>query len=253
MIDLVQNVSLGILTYVSILYIISLILNNWSIIDIAWGPGFFIIALVSSFNSEGFNINSIIMLSMIALWAFRLSWHIGLRNIGKGEDFRYRNWRKKWIPYPNIQAFFRVFLLQGAIMFIVSLPIQINFLSNSESYNLFHHIPGILIFILGFVLEVLADWQLKSFKDDPNNKGRLIQKGLWSISRHPNYMGEITLWWGIGFYALPFESGWLALIGPLCIHLIMRYISIPVLEEKWEKRDDWNSIKNKTPILFPLK
>ncbi len=251
MIELIKFLSLGILIYVSLFYLIATFIRNWSIIDIAWGPGFVLIAFLTLYHSQNINTASLIITGLTSLWAIRLALHIGIRNIGKEEDFRYANWRKKWQPYPEIQGFFRVFILQGTIMFTVSLPIIISIYKSSSSFNILYALPGILIFFIGFIIEAIADMQLAKFKKDESNKGKLIRGGLWSISRHPNYLGEIILWWGLGLFALLFEYGILGLLGPLCIHLIIRYISIPVLEEKWEKRNDWDHIKKEIPVLFP--
>lgn len=252
MIEVLKYLSLSVLIYVSIFYIIATIIHNWSIIDIAWGPGFLLIAILSLYYTGNYNLISLIIAGLIAMWALRLAFHIGLRNIGKGEDFRYANWRKKWQPNPKIQGYFRVFLLQGSIMLIVSIPVIITVVFSPATVDIMYFIPGILIFLLGLSLEVIADLQLANFKKKDENSGKLVQSGLWKISRHPNYLGEIILWWGIGIFALPISYGFIGLLGPLTIHLIIRYISIPVLEEKWEKRDDWNEIKNTIPVLFPI-
>lgn len=251
MIDLIKYLALGVLIYVSLFYILATLIKNWSIIDIAWGPGFVLIAIMAITYTDNYNLFSLTISALVTIWALRLAFHIGIRNIGKGEDFRYANWRKKWQPYPEIQGFFRVFILQGIIMLIVALPIYVSIKFSTTAHNLIYFIPGILIFCIGFILEVLADLQLKNFKNDHKNSGLLINSGLWSISRHPNYLGEIILWWGLGFFTLPFDYGYLGLIGALCIHLIIRYISIPVLEEKWQSKEEWQNIKRKIPILFP--
>ncbi|QNL20685.1 DUF1295 domain-containing protein [Hyphobacterium sp. CCMP332] len=251
MIDLIQYLALGVLIYVSLFYILATIIKNWSIIDIVWGPGFVLIAIMAIIYTRNYNIFSLTISALVTLWALRLAFHIGIRNIGKGEDFRYANWRKKWQPHPEIQGYFRVFILQGIIMLIVSLPIYVTIKFSSTDYSFIYFIPGILIFFIGFILEVSADLQLRNFKKDDKNSGHLINSGLWSISRHPNYLGEIILWWGIGFFSLPFEYGYLGLLGALCIHLIIRFISIPVLEEKWKLRKDWKEIEKDTSILFP--
>ncbi|MEQ8360425.1 MAG: DUF1295 domain-containing protein [Cytophagales bacterium] len=251
MIDLIQYLALGVLIYVSLFYILATLIKNWSIIDIAWGPGFVLIAIMAITYTDNYNLFSLTISALVTIWALRLAFHIGIRNIGKGEDFRYANWRKKWQPYPEIQGFFRVFILQGIIMIIVALPIYVSIKFSTTAHILIYFIPGILIFCIGFILEVLADLQLKNFKNDHKNSGLLINSGLWSISRHPNYLGEIILWWGLGFFTLPFDYGYLGLIGALCIHLIIRYISIPVLEEKWQSKEEWQNIKRKIPILFP--
>ncbi len=252
MIDLILHLSLGVLFYVSSLYVLATIIKNWSIIDIAWGPGFVLISILALIRTNNFNLYTWTITFLVLLWALRLAYHIGFRNIGKGEDFRYANWRKKWQPYPEIQGYFRVFILQGIIMLIVALPIILTIKYSTEEIGFVYFIPGVLLFLIGFLCEVIADFQLKKFKSDDKNSGQLIKTGLWSISRHPNYLGEIILWWGIGFFSLPFNYGYLGLLGPLCIHLIIRYISIPVLEEKWKDRKDWKTIEKDTSILFPF-
>ncbi|MEQ9149371.1 MAG: DUF1295 domain-containing protein, partial [Cytophagales bacterium] len=154
MIDLIQYLALGVLIYVSLFYILATLIKNWSIIDIAWGPGFVLIAIMAITYTDNYNLFSLTISALVTIWALRLAFHIGIRNIGKGEDFRYANWRKKWQPYPEIQGFFRVFILQGIIMIIVALPIYVSIKFSTTAHILIYFIPGILIFCIGFILEV---------------------------------------------------------------------------------------------------
>lgn len=249
--DLSVFIPLAVLAYVSLFWLIAYFIKNWSIIDIGWGPGFALITAVTLVITNHINIISLLISASVFLWAIRLSLHIGIRNIGKPEDFRYQNWRKKWTPYTELQGYLRVFILQGSIMTFNSVPVILAVLYSTESPGVIYHVPGLVLFILGFLIEVVSDAQLTRFRRDPAKKGKFIKTGLWKHSRHPNYLGEVFLWWGIGMYALPLPFGYLGLLSPLCMHLIIRYISIPVLEEKWQDRNDWLSIKKYIPVLFP--
>ena len=236
----------------AIIFIIAQIKKNNSIVDIAWGPGFFFIALLQLLLKDNPDINHFIITGAIFIWALRLSAHIYLRSRGKGEDFRYAQWRKDWGEKAVVNAFVRVFMLQGLIMLFVALPIMIVFYNSSGSLTIFSYI-GLLVFIFGLLFESIGDYQLVQFKKDNNNKGKIIKSGLWKFSRHPNYFGEAVLWWGIGIYTIGMKLFFVALIGPLSLNLLLIFVSgIPLLEKKYEGNPEWEEYKKKTPAFIPV-
>lgn len=233
-------------------FVIAQIKKDNSIVDIGWGPGFLLIAVIQLLLNESPDINDFIITGIVLIWAVRLAAHIYLRSKGKGEDFRYAQWRKDWGEKAAINAFVKVFMLQGIIMLFVALPILIVFYDKSESLNVFSYI-GLLVFLLGFLFESIGDYQLTQFKKEEGSKGGIIRSGLWKYTRHPNYFGEALLWWGIGIFTIGMNLFYIALIGPLALNLLLIYVSgIPLLEKKYEGMPEWDDYKKKTPALVPF-
>lgn len=247
--SLLLQSALIILICMTILFLVATKIRNNSIIDIFWGPGFLIISLFSLLTADQITAKKIILLCMVALWSLRLSGHIFLRNKGRGEDFRYLEWRKQW-KYFYLRSYLQVFILQGAIMIIVASPLILVISSASEHIGILE-LSGIVLFISGFLIESIADYQLKKFKAS-GSSGKLMTSGLWQFSRHPNYFGEAVLWWGIWLMAIPEIDGLFSIISPVIITLLLRYVSgVPLLEKKQESHPDWEEYKSKVPPFIP--
>jgi steroid 5-alpha reductase family enzyme len=238
--------------YMSFWYVISIIRKRNDIADIAWGIGFIIMAWSSLYISSNFNLRGILICTLVTIWGLRLAWHINSRNKGKKEDYRYLNWRKQWGKWFYIRSYIQIYILQGTLLYIISTPILIVNASNNKPLGILA-IIGILIWAIGFTFEVIADKQLKEFIKNKNNKGTIIQTGLWKYSRHPNYFGEVTLWWGLWLLAIPVELGWASIIGPLTItFLILKVSGIPMLEENLSKKPGWKEYKKNVSMFLPL-
>ncbi|MCX6266314.1 MAG: DUF1295 domain-containing protein [Bacteroidetes bacterium] len=249
--NILLEVGLVIFLYMTSIFIRALIRKDNSIVDVAWGAGFIIVAVYTIIQSGEVDLRKMIVSLLVLLWGLRLSFHIMVRNSGKGEDFRYKAWRNSW-KYFIIRSFFQIFMLQGLLMLIISTPIWFINFSTGGPLGPWDSI-GLLVFGAGFMIEVIADYQLVEFKKNPGNKGKLVTTGLWSISRHPNYFGESLVWWGISFYALSFPYGWLALISPVTITLLLRFVSgVPMLEKKQSNHPDWAEYKAKTAAFVPF-
>jgi steroid 5-alpha reductase family enzyme len=174
-----------------------------------------------------------------------------MRNRGKSEDPRYRKWRQEWGKHSVIRAFLQVFLLQGLLIIIISLPVTFIILGQ-KPFGIFD-IIGFCIWLVGFSFEAVGDYQLMQYKRDPANKGTIMTKGLWTYTRHPNYFGEVILWWGIYIIALSVPQGWLTILGPLTItFLILKVSGIPLLEEKYKENQEFQVYKRRTSAFFPL-
>jgi steroid 5-alpha reductase family enzyme len=243
---------ISIFLYMLILYLIAQSVKNNSIVDVGWGLGFVFTNLVLIINSVKIMPSMLILSLMILIWGMRLSFYIYLRNAGKPEDYRYANWRKEWgIRQPWI-AFYKIFMLQGAIMWVVALPVILVFKRHKEFPGIFGFI-GLVIFLIGLFMEGIADSQMKRFKSDHSNKGKIITSGLWKFTRHPNYFGEALLWWGIGIYGFSVSGYWFSFISPLLITLMLRYVSgVPMLEEKYKNRVDFREYASKTSVFIPF-
>jgi steroid 5-alpha reductase family enzyme len=244
------EIALLVLLYMTLVFILALIAKDNSIADIFWGPGFILVAIYSLIQDTGPDLRKYIVTFLVALWGIRLAVHVFLRNRGKGEDFRYRNWRETWKLFV-LRSYFQIFLLQGFIMYIIAFPVfYINFYSNEPLG--FWDTLGLVVYGTGFFIESVADYQLVNFKKDPANKGKLMQTGLWEISRHPNYFGESLIWWGISIYALSLPHGWMTMLSPVIVTLLLRYISgVPMLEKKYEGRPGWDEYKSRTAPFIP--
>lgn len=241
-----------IFVYMVVLYLIAQSLKNNSIVDTAWGLGFVFTTLVLIFSSPEISVSVFILSFMVLSWGLRLSFYIYRRNLGRPEDFRYANWRKEWGKKEPWIAFYKVFMFQGMVMWIVALPVMIAFAESTAKPG-WPAITGLAIFVFGLVFEGVADGQMRKFKSYPGNKGKIITSGLWKISRHPNYFGEAVLWWGIGIYACTVSGIWYGLISPIAMSLLLRFVSgVPMLEEKYRNREDFREYASRTPVFIPF-
>jgi len=221
--------------------------NDW--VDMAWGPGFVLVATLGAvLQGATASVKAWLVLAMVTLWAVRLSGHIFLRSRGKSEDFRYVAMREAWGKWAPLKAFFKIFMLQGFVLAIISLPIVAVWTNHKALSGLSY--LGLALWIFGFMWETVGDYQLLRFTKNPENKGKLMTRGLWRLSRHPNYFGEVTLWWGLWLFVLP--SHWITLLGPsLLSFFILKISGIPMLEKKYEGRADFEAYKQSTPAFFP--
>lgn len=236
--------------YMSSWFVVSVIKKRNDVADVAWGLGFILMAWVSFFLND-FQFKSFLVNTLVTIWGVRLATHIYNRNKNKDEDSRYQEWRKTWKNF-YLRSYLQVFMLQGLLLYLVSLPVI--FINNSVSSSFgFIETIGILIWIFGFYFESTADRQLKDFIKNPANKGKLMDKGLWQYSRHPNYFGEVTQWWGLFVVALSIPSSLFTIIGPLTITFLILFVSgVPLLEKKYAGRPDFEEYKRKTSIFIPL-
>lgn len=238
--------------YMNLWFIISLIKKRNDVADVAWGLGFVLIAWTSFLLSENFNTRSLVVNILVSVWGLRLAWHIHSRNKGRSEDYRYLAWRQEWGKWFHIRSYLQVFVLQGIFLYLIISPLMI-INKNLGSVLNFIDILGILIWVIGFFFEVVGDAQLKRFLKNPANKGKLMKTGLWSYSRHPNYFGEVTQWWGIWLLALNVVNGYLSIIGPITItFLILKVSGIPMLEKKMTNNPEFVEYKKRVNIFFPF-
>lgn len=235
--------------FFNIIYILSLLKKDYSIVDIFWSLGFILVTIISQAHLKRMDFRSIILCAMVLLWAIRLSYFLYCRKRGKGEDFRYHNMRKKWGEWANLKAYFLIFILQGALLLIVSSPVPL-ILSKSNSPLKESDILAVLIFTIGFCIESIADYQMMKFKRE--NQQGILTDGFWKFSRHPNYFGEFMVWWGIFFLSMADGPIFYSLIGPaLLTFLLLKVSGIPLLEEKYKNNPEYLSYKKKTNAFFP--
>lgn len=231
-------------------FYVSLIKKRNDVADIAWGLGFPILAWSAFFFGEQ-SVRAIAINIVISLWGLRLASHIYRRNKDKPEDARYAAWRKEW-KHVTLRSFLQVFMLQGIFLYLISLPAL--YINTTLAYPLqAQDFIGLAIWIVGFYFEVVGDAQLSNFVRDPKNHGKIMQTGLWRYTRHPNYFGEVTMWWGIYVVALGLPNGVLTIIGPLTITSLILFVSgVPLLEKKYAGRPEFEAYKKRTSVFFPL-
>ena len=249
-------VYIAVIVFSTVIFIISRILGRTDVIDASWGPAFVVAALTSfSLNpygvEVGWNMQTITTL-LVIIWAGRLSYHIGSRLVRTPEDPRYVDMRKKWRGNEMINTYLRVFLVQALLAATISIAIiHINF-SVPKPVNYFV-LAGSAIWLIGFMFEVIGDWQLKRFLADKKNRGKLMTSGLWKYTRHPNYFGEALLWFGVAFIAWGTAYGWVALITPVLITYLLLYVSgVPLAEESHKRKTGWAEYKKRTSKFIPM-
>ncbi len=244
---------LAVMTLMLLLWIISIPLKNVSIVDMFWGIGFVIVITVYVLFSENLFIRELLVSVLVAIWGFRLSFYLMGRNYGKPEDFRYQEFRKEYGAHRYWWfSFFQVFLLQGVLIMIVSLPLLgIHEKTLSDDLNFLDYV-GITIWIIGFVFESVGDYQLTQFKKEPTNKDKVLDSGLWRYTRHPNYFGDAMVWWSFGVFSIAAGAFW-HIVGTLIMtYLIVNISGVALLEKSLndKKPKYWDYIK-RTNAFFP--
>jgi steroid 5-alpha reductase family enzyme len=241
-----------IMAYMAVWFCLGQALRRNDVADIAWGIGFIVTAVSAMVFTENVTPRGLLITCIVVLWGVRLSSHVFLRNLGKQEDPRYRKWRKDWGKHAVIRAFFQVFLLQGVLIIIISLPVTIVITAERSPLSLLD-ILGVCIWFVGFAFETVGDYQLMRYKRNPANQGKIMTQGLWRYTRHPNYFGEVALWWGVYLIAVSVPLGWATILGPITITcLILKVSGIPLLEERYKDNPEFQMYKRRTSAFFPL-
>jgi len=223
---------LVILVMMTALWLVSLYLQNASIADIFWGLGFVLIAWLTFFRADGYAGRKFLICILVTVWGVRLSLHIARRNIGQGEDRRYRAWRAEHGRHFWWVSFFTVFGIQGVLLWLISLTTQAGQLSPIPGRLTWLDLLGLTVWLVGFFFEAVGDWQLSRFRSDPQNRGRVMQAGLWAYSRHPNYFGETLVWWGLFLITLSTPMSLWTIISPITITFLLLKVSGVTLLEK---------------------
>lgn len=244
--------SLGLLLLMMVLFfLIAQVLKDNSIVDIAWGLGFVLIAFYTLIRFKGAGLRPMVMIVLVGLWGLRLAFYILGRGRGQGEDPRYGEFRKKWGRKFVVNSFIYIFMMQGVLILVVGLPIVIVNATGGGSLGPLEYV-GIVIFLFGLIFESVADLQLWRFKKFPSNKGKIMDRGLWRYSRHPNYFGEVVLWWGLFVFSLRAPYSLVGGIGPLTITcLILFFSGVPILERRFTGRPGYEEYKQKTSRFIP--
>ncbi len=235
------------------LWIVSVFIKNVSIVDAFWGFGFVVAGLFYFFKTDGLETRKIILLTLLIIWGLRLSIYLAWRNWGKGEDFRYQKFRKDygehrywWI------SFFQTFLLQGVLMWLISAPLLgAQYAATNYQLGIFD-LAAMIIWVTGFLFEAGGDFQLSRFKSNPSNKGKVLDRGFWKYTRHPNYFGDSAIWWAYGLFSVAAGS-YLPLFSSLLMTiLILKVSGVALLERSLKNnRPEYSSYIQKTSSFIP--
>ena len=247
---LLAALAIGLLMLVT--WVISVVVNDASIVDIVWGLGFGI-ATVAAYVASPIDTatdRAILMFLMVVIWGLRLSIYLAWRNIGKGEDRRYQAMRKKSPDSFWIVSLFRVFALQGVLMWIVAVPAVVTMASDTGLWWL--DWVGVGLWAIGLFFEATGDIQLARFKARADSKGKVMDRGLWRYTRHPNYFGDFCVWWGIYLVAAA-GGAWWTVFSPLVMAaLLMRYSGVGLLEKTiTRRRPEYVEYIKRTNAFFP--
>ncbi len=219
------------------LWLVSLWLRNASIVDVAWGPAYALIALVTHARIAGAAPpRAVLVVALACVWGLRLGAYLFWRNHRKGEDFRYRAMRRYWGARFPLVSLFTVFTLQGALVWVISLPLVVSQVSGDATPLGVFDALGVALWLAGMTFEVVGDWQLARFRADPAKRGSVLDTGLWRYTRHPNYFGDSLVWWAFFAIALAVPGGIWTVVSPIVMTtLLLRVSGVALLERTLTK------------------
>lgn len=237
-----------------LLWLWSLRLKDASIVDIFWGLGFVLIAGTAFVMGAGFQTRKQLLTALVAIWGLRLAIYLYRRNHGKGEDYRYQAMRRQHGDRFGLVSLYTVFGLQGVLMWIISLPVQVAQQAALPDQLTLLDGLGTALWLIGFSFESIGDAQLARFKADPSNKGKVMDRGLWAYTRHPNYFGDAVLWWGFFCFAAATGAWWTALSPALMTLFLMKVSGVAMLEKTLVKtKPEYQDYVRRTSAFFPWK
>tara|TARA_R110000787_G_scaffold38086_3_gene96237 strand:+ start:10896 stop:11672 length:777 start_codon:yes stop_codon:yes gene_type:complete len=253
MLSLFLQASLLILILVTILWLWSIVIKNVSIVDVFWGFGFVVVNAYYLILSGDINARKLLLLVLVSLWGMRLTFYLAWRNIGKGEDFRYQEFRRKFGPQRYWWfSYIQTFLLQGALIMVISLPLLgVNANEQLANLNSLDYL-AVLVWLIGFAFEAGGDYQLARFKNNPNNKGSVLNTGFWKYTRHPNYFGDATVWCSYALFCIASGSYWQIIGSIIMVLLIIKVSGVALLEKTLkETKPQYKEYIEKTNSFFP--
>jgi steroid 5-alpha reductase family enzyme len=242
--------------FMSFMFAASRYFKRTDVVDAAWGPAFVVAAgtafILNKFElTVGANVQTLVTF-LVFIWAARLSFTIGMRLLRKSEDQRYIDLRRQWRGNEAFNTFLRIFVVQALLATVIASAVIHTNLSLPAPLGIFA-VLGLMVWLIGFFFEAVGDWQLKRHLAEPKNKGKLMTNGLWKYTRHPNYFGEATMWWGIFIIALQTPYGWLGVITPVIITYLLLFVSgVPMTEKAFEGRPGWKAYVKHTSKFLPV-
>lgn len=255
-VDLLASVAVCLVAagiFMSVMFLIGRRIGRYDIVDVAWGLTFIVVTLISFLVGPHGHVASFVLLILVMIWGVRLSSHIYRRlRASTQEDRRYVELRQKWhTKNEHLAIYLRIYIVQALLATLVCAPVLVVNAAHADVSPVYLWV-GLVLWVVGFMCEALADRQLRVFIRHPQNKGRLMTGGLWKYSRHPNYFGELVQWWAIGVMALGVPFGWIGLVGPALITYLIVFVSgIPLTEKAFEGRAGWSQYRSRTSVLIP--
>lgn len=248
--------SLGLLAtlgFMALLWCFYFYKRNAGVVELGWAVCFLINLIVALLGGRALSQNKLLLALMVVPWALRLFWHLWDRFNIQVEDLRYTRLRESWGGDDEGLRFLSLFLTQGLFAALISLPFYLIASDNLGPAGVLGW-TGFVLTMIGFLGESIADWQLREFKKNTENRGKVCDVGLWSRTRHPNYFFEWLVWVGLFLFALEAPYGFIALLSPLFMYYLLRYLSgIPPLEAHMAKMKGsaWEEYKSQVPVFFP--
>jgi steroid 5-alpha reductase family enzyme len=234
-----------------LLWLLSLRLRDSSIVDIFWGAGFTLVVWVTRSSHPGAEPRATLVAALTTLWGLRLAGYLAWRNLGKGEDKRYTTMRNRHGARWPLRSLLQVFALQGALMWLISLPVQAAERAEGAGALGWLDALGAALVLAGVFFEGVGDAQLARFKGDPANAGQVMDRGLWRYTRHPNYFGDFLVWWGLYGFAVASGNAWTVGSPALMSFLLLRVSGVTLLEKSLRKRPGYEDYVRRTSAFFP--
>ncbi len=236
-------------------WVLSVVMRRTDVADVGWGLGFVTLAWWGALVLAPEPVGARVWLAaaLVTVWGVRLAWHIASRNFAPGtrEDVRYAEMRLRWGRWWPLRSLLTVFWLQGTLMWLVASPLAVMVATRAVALG-WADVVAVAVWGTGVAFEVSGDRHLAAWLAEPANRGRPLETGLWAWTRHPNYFGDALAWWGIGLLSLPMAYGWLGLVGPLVMTLLLRFVSgVPLLEKRHVGDPAWDAYRARTPMFLP--
>jgi steroid 5-alpha reductase family enzyme len=235
-----------------LLWLLASVRSDVSLVDIYWGIGFILVTGLAVALNRPVQPRAAVALSLVALWGTRLGGYLLWRKWGEEEDRRYQAMRRHHGPRFWWISLLTVFMLQGLLLWGISMPLQVIAVSRDTTFATTTDVIGISLWVIGFAFEAIGDAQLAMFQARPENRGRVLDRGLWRYTRHPNYFGETLIWWGLYFLSLPAGGGWTVLSPVLMTVLLLKVSGVTLLESTIiDRRPEYAEYQRRTSAFLP--
>ncbi len=233
-------------------FVIGRRIGRYNIVDVTWGLGFVAVAAVAAILGTGDASRRVLLLVLVSMWGLRLAWHMVVKSAGKGEDPRYEHLLRGDFSAGNVIR--RIFVIQALATWFVSLPLQLSATLGPTPAQLRPVlIAGVAVWVIGLTFEAVGDHQLRRFKADPANKGVIMDRGLWSWTRHPNYFGDACVWWGLWLAGIAGAISLVTVLSPVLMTYFLVYATGARPTEKiMAKRPGFDEYRSRTSFFVPL-